>query len=274
MENKWAARPYILWVLIFTLIPLFLILYYSFTIKTPEGMAFSLENYKRFFDPLYIDVLWRSIQLAFTSTVICLVFAYPLAMILAGKEMSSKSIILLLVILPMWMNSLLRTYAWMTLLENNGIINTFLTSIGLSKLQLIYTDQAVVFGMVYNFFPFMVLPIYNVLTKIDKSIVEAAQDLGANSRYVFRKVTLPLSIPGVVSGIVMVFMPSLTTFVISSLLGGGQYTLIGNMIEQQFRTVNDWGFGSALSVILMAIILLSIGIMSRYDSMEQGGGIL
>ena len=274
MENKWTARPYILWMMIFVLIPLFLILYFSFTVKTPEGTTLSFENYKRFFDPLYMDVLWRSIQLAFISTVICFVFAYPLAMILAGKEMSNKSIILLLVILPMWMNSLLRTYAWMTLLENNGIINTFLNSIGIPKLQLIYTDQAVVFGMVYNFFPFMVLPIYNVLIRIDQSIIEAAQDLGANSRKVFMKITLPLSMPGVVSGVVMVFMPSLTTFVISSLLGGGQYTLIGNMIEQQFRTVNDWGFGSALSVVLMLIILVSIGIMSKYDSVEQGGGIL
>ena len=274
MENKWTARPYILWMMIFVLIPLFLILYFSFTVKTPEGTILSFQNYKRFFDPLYIDVLWRSIQLAFISTVICFVFAYPLAMILAGKEMSNKSIILLLVILPMWMNSLLRTYAWMTLLENNGIINMFLNSIGIPKLQLIYTDQAVVFGMVYNFFPFMVLPIYNVLIRIDQSIIEAAQDLGANSRKVFMKITLPLSMPGVVSGVVMVFMPSLTTFVISSLLGGGQYTLIGNMIEQQFRTVNDWGFGSALSVVLMLIILVSIGIMSKYDSVEQGGGIL
>lgn len=274
MENKWTAKPYIVWTLLFVLIPLFLILYYSFTLKTQDGIALSLENYRRFFDPLYIDVLWRSIQLAFISTIICFVFAYPLAMILAGQELSNQSIILLLVILPMWMNSLLRTYAWMTLLENNGVINAFLTSIGIPKLQLIYTDQAVVFGMVYNFFPFMVLPIYNVLIRIDKSIIEAAQDLGANSRKVFMKVTFPLSMPGVISGVVMVFMPSLTTFVISSLLGGGQYTLIGNMIEQQFRTVNDWGFGSALSVVLMLIILASIGIMSKYDSVEQGGGIL
>lgn len=274
MESKWTARPYILWMMLFVLIPLFLILYFSFTVKTPGGTILSLQNYKRFFDPLYVDVLWRSIQLAFISTVICFVFAYPLAMILAGKEMSNQSIILLLVILPMWMNSLLRTYAWMTLLENNGVINTFLNSIGIPKLQLIYTDQAVVFGMVYNFFPFMVLPIYNVLIRIDKSIIEAAQDLGASSRKVFTRITLPLSMPGVVSGVVMVFMPSLTTFVISSLLGGGQYTLIGNMIEQQFRTVNDWGFGSALSVVLMLIILASIGIMSKYDSVEQGGGIL
>lgn len=274
MESKWTARPYILWMMLFVLIPLFLILYFSFTVKTPDGTILSFQNYKRFFDPLYVDVLWRSIQLAFISTVICFVFAYPLAMILAGKEMSNQSIILLLVILPMWMNSLLRTYAWMTLLENNGVINTFLNSIGIPKLQLIYTDQAVVFGMVYNFFPFMVLPIYNVLIRIDKSIIEAAQDLGASSRKVFTRITLPLSMPGVVSGVVMVFMPSLTTFVISSLLGGGQYTLIGNMIEQQFRTVNDWGFGSALSVVLMLIILASIGIMSKYDSVEQGGGIL
>lgn len=274
MDKKWTARPYILWMVIFVLIPLFLIVYFSFTMKTAEGTVITFQNYKRFFDPLYVDVLWRSIQLAFISTLICFIFAYPLAMILAGKEMSNKSIILLLVILPMWMNSLLRTYAWMTLLENNGIINTMLEMLGFSKMTLLYTDNAVVFGMVYNFFPFMVLPIYNVLIKIDKSIIEAAQDLGANSRKVFTKVIFPLSMPGVVSGVVMVFMPSLTTFVISRLLGGGQYTLIGNMIEQQFIYVNDWGFGSALSVVLMLIILASIGIMSKYDSVEQGGKIL
>ena len=272
MDKKWTARPYIVWMVIFVLVPLFLIIYFSFTLDTPSGKVISIENYKRFFDPLYMDVLWRSVSLAFISTLICFIFAYPLAMILAGKDMSNNSIILLLVILPMWMNSLLRTYAWMTILENNGIINAFLNTMGLPKMQLMYNDQAVVFGMVYNFFPFMVLPIYNVLSKIDKSIIEAAQDLGANSGKIFMKITFPLSMPGIISGVVMVFMPSLTTFVISSLLGGGQYTLIGNMIEQQFRNVNDWGFGSALSVVLMAIILVSIGIMSKYDSMEQGGG--
>ena len=150
MDSKWTAKPYIVWMMLFVLIPLFLIVYFSFTVKTPNGIILSIQNYKRFFDPLYMDVLWRSIQLAFISTVICFVFAYPLAMILAGQEMSNQSIILLLVILPMWINSLLRTYAWMTLLENNGVINTFLNSIGIPKLQLIYTDQAVVFGMVYN----------------------------------------------------------------------------------------------------------------------------
>lgn len=274
MENKWAARPYVLWVVIFVLVPLLLIVYFSFTVDTPDGKVMSLENYKRFFDPLYVDVLLRSINLAFISTLICFVFAYPLAMILAGKEMSNKNIVLLLVILPMWMNSLLRTYAWMTILENNGILNAFFSSLGIPKMQLMYNDPAVVFGMVYNFFPFMVLPIYNVLSRIDKSVIEAAQDLGADSKKVFMRVIFPLSMPGIISGVVMVFMPSLTTFVISNLLGGNQYTLIGNMIEQQFRNVNDWGFGSALSVVLMLIILVSIGIMSKYDSMEQGGGIL
>ena len=167
----------------------------------------------------------------------------------------------------------MRTYAWMTLLERKGLINTFLGTLGLPQFNILYTDTAVVLGMVYNFLPFMVLPIFSVMSKIDKSIVEAAEDLGSNSITVFRRITFPLSLPGVVSGITMVFMPALTTFVISKLLGGSQYTLIGNLIEDQFMRVYDWNFGSAVSIIMMLLILISMGIMSRYDNEETGGDL-
>jgi len=273
MKQRWIAYPYIVWMVIFILVPLLLVVFYSVTTVTDEGIQFSLEHFKRFLEPVYLIVLLRSIYLAFISTVICLVLGYPMAMILASKDISKKQFIVLLFILPMWMNFLLRTYAWMTLLENSGLINTFLSFIGLPNLNLLYNHQAVVLGMVYNFLPFMVLPIYSVLSKIDKSIIEAAQDLGANNFIVFRRIIFPLSLPGVMSGITMVFMPSVTTFVISRLLGGGQYTLIGNLIEQQFLYVGDWNFGSALSVILIIIILLSMGVMSKYDKEHEGGGL-
>lgn len=173
----------------------------------------------------------------------------------------------------MWMNFLLRTYAWLTLLEKNGVINSLISLIGLPKMELLYNQGAVVLGMVYNFLPFMVLPIYSVLIKIDKSIIEAAEDLGANSREIFKKVIFPLSLPGVISGITMVFMPAVTTFVISRLLGGGQFTLIGNLIEHQFVYTGEWGFGSALSIVMIILILFSMAIMSKYEKENEGGGL-
>ncbi|MHC1750071.1 MAG: ABC transporter permease [Cellulosilyticaceae bacterium] len=269
MNRKQLAYPYLVWTGIFVIVPLVLIVYFSFV----KDGVFSLDSYKRFFDPLYMEVMARSLKLAIISTAICLVLAYPLAMILTNKDFSNKKIILLLVVLPMWMNSLLRTYAWMTLLENNGIINNVFKSMGMPTMKFLYGEGAIIFGMVYNFFPFMVLPIYNVLCKIDQSIIEASYDLGANKVTTFRKVILPLSMPGVVTGAIMVFMPSLTTFLITRLLGGGKVTLIGNMIEEQFTRTQDWAFGSALSMILMVIILITIGFMSKKDSFDKGGGL-
>lgn len=274
MKNGRIAYPYIIWMFIFILVPLVLVLYYSIMVKTSSGVAFSLENYEKFMQPIYIKVLVRSIALALVSTLICLIIGYPVAMILAGRDMGKKNTLILLFIIPMWMNFLLRTYAWMTLLEKKGLINTFLSTLGLPSLNLLYTDKAVILGMVYNFLPFMVLPIFSVLSKIDRSVIEAAEDLGANSIVVFRRVTFPLSLPGVVSGITMVFMPAVTTFVISKLLGGNQYTLIGNLIEDQFMRVYDWNFGSSVSIIMMVLILLSMAIMSRYDKEDMGGGLL
>ncbi|MGL5677124.1 MAG: ABC transporter permease [Cellulosilyticaceae bacterium] len=273
MNKKQLAYPYLIWIALFVMVPLLLIVYFSFKETGPNG-GFSIESYKRFFDPLYMEVLYRSVKLAFVTTVICVLLAYPLAMILNSKDISNKYIVLLLVILPMWMNSLMRTYAWMVLLENKGILNSILATLGLPTHQFLYGDGAIVFGMIYNFFPFMVLPIYNSLAKIDNSLIEASYDLGASKARTFRKIILPLSMPGVITGIIMVFMPSLTTFVITRLLGGGQVILIGNLIEEQFTRTRDWAFGSALSMILMIIILATIGFMSKNDTMDKGGGLL
>jgi spermidine/putrescine transport system permease protein len=273
MKKGWISYPYIIWMLIFIVVPLLLVLYYSVTASTASGTAFTLENFEKFMQPIYVKVLVRSIALALISTFICLVLGYPVAMILAGRNLKKKSLLVLLFIIPMWMNFLLRTYAWMTILERNGLINTFLGTLGLPQLNILYTDSAVALGMVYNFLPFMVLPIFSVMSKIDMSLIEAAEDLGSNSITVFRKVTFPLSLPGVVSGITMVFMPAVTTFVISNLLGGSQYTLIGNLIEDQFMRVYDWNFGSAVSIIMMLLILASMGIMNRYDKDDAGGGL-
>ena len=272
-RGRVTTFPYIVWMLIFILIPLVLVLYYAVTVTTPAGTVFSLQNFEKFMQPIYIKVLVRSIQLALVSTIICLLLGYPVAMILSGRDLSKKNILVLLFVIPMWMNFLLRTYAWMTLLEKKGLINTVLGFIGLPQINILYTDSAVILGMVYNFLPFMVLPIFSVMSKIDKSIIEAAEDLGSNSFTVFRKITLPLSLPGVVSGITMVFMPALTTFIISKLLGGSQYTLIGNLIEDQFMRVYDWNFGSALSIIMMLLIVISMAVMSRYDREDAGGGL-
>jgi spermidine/putrescine transport system permease protein len=278
------AYPYIVWISIFIVVPLLLVLYYSFTAVGADGATyFTTEHYRRFFEgaypgePLleriYVNVMLRSIGLALVSTVVCFILGYPAAYIMAGKGYNDKSFLLFLFLVPMWMNFLLRTYAWLTILERNGLINSLLTALGLPIIDLLYTDVAVVLGMVYNFLPFMILPIYTVLKKMDKSIIEAAQDLGADSRTVFLKVVFPLSLPGVVSGITMVFMPGVTTFIISNLLGGSQFVLIGNLIEQQFLKLGDWRFGSAISVILMIIILLSMGAVSLVDKDTDEGSV-
>ncbi|MEG2378164.1 MAG: ABC transporter permease, partial [Clostridia bacterium] len=207
------------------------------------------------------------------STVICFLLGYPMAYILSRMRPKVRTIASVLFILPMWMNFLLRTYAWMTLLERTGVINTFLNSIGLSPINIMYTQGAIVLGNVYNFLPFMILPIYNVLIKVDHSLVEAAQDLGAGSFRVFTRVTFPMSLPGVFSGISMTFMPAVTTFIVSRLLGGGQNALIGDLIETQFNQ-SDWGFGSALSMVMMVLILIMMAFLSKYEKQTAEGGML
>ena len=279
---KLALIPYSAYALIFIVDPILLILLYSFQ---DSGGALSLDNYARFFDlsdPVYLKVLWRSVRLAVISTIICLILGYPMAYILSKLSPRVRGTVSFLFVLPMWMNFLLRTYSWMSLLERTGLINSLIGWLNgflpagaqLPMLDIMYTQGAVVLGNVYNFLPFMILPIYTVLIKIDKSLIEAAQDLGASRGRVFRKVIFPLSLSGVVSGISMTFMPAVTTFVISRLLGGGQNALIGDLIENQFKVVNDWGFGSAMSVILMVLILVTMGVIRKYEDENSGGSVL
>lgn len=269
---SFAAYPYVVWSAIFIVIPLLLIVFFSFTSKVNGSFVFSFENFQRLFEPIYFTVFVRSIWLAVLSTILCLILGYPIAYIISKMPIKKRNILILLFILPMWMNFLLRTYAWMAILGRDGLINTLLGYIGIGPIKMLYTDGAILLGMVYNFLPFMVIPIYTVLIKIDKSLVNAAYDLGANKAQAFRKVILPLSIPGIISGITMVFMPAVSNFVIPNLLGGGKFMLVGNLIEQQFTTIGNWNFGSALSIFMMILILISMGFMSKYEKNGKEGG--
>lgn len=275
MKKTLASFPYLIWAVIFTVIPLFLVMYYGFTIKTDAGnVVFSTQNFVKFFtSEQYMAAFWRSLWMAALSTFICLLIGYPVAYFLAGSTFKNKNFLLLLLVIPMWMNLLLRTYAWIMLLDNNGLINSVLTKLGLKPIEFMYHQHSIVFGMVYNFLPFMILPINSVLTKMDRSVVEAAKDLGADSRKVFWKITFPLSLPGVFSGITMVFMPAITTFAISDILSGRTIQLMGNVIENQFLMANNWNFGSTMSIILIALILLSMIVSSKYEKEDRGGGL-
>ena len=261
------AGPYLFWSVSFVVIPLLVIVYYAFT--SDEG-TFTFSNLAQITTPENLKALGMSLLLAFLSTLICLVLAYPLAMILSQKQVNQTSFIVLIFILPMWMNFLLRTLAWQTLLEKNGVINNILHFLHLPEQSLINTPGAIVLGMVYNFLPFMILPIYNVLAKIDRDVLYAARDLGANNMQTFFKIILPLSVPGVISGITMVFVPSLTTFVISDLLGGSKILLIGNVIEQEFKQGSNWHTGSGLSLVLMIFIIASMALIAKYDKNGEG----
>ena len=277
MKNRnknlsFAAYPYVVWSAIFIVIPLLLIVFFSFTSKVDGRFVFSFENFQRLFEPIYFTVFIRSIWLAVLSTVSCLILGYPIAYIISKLPIKRRNMLILLFILPMWMNFLLRTYAWMAILGRDGLINTLLGYIGIGPIKMLYTDGAILLGMVYNFLPFMVIPIYTVLIKIDKNLVNAAYDLGANKAQAFRKIILPLSIPGIISGTTMVFMPAVSNFVIPSLLGGGKYMLVGNLIEQQFTTIGNWNFGSALSIFMMILILISMAFMSKYEKNGKEGG--
>lgn len=272
MNRKVWAAPFIVWMLLFTIVPILLVGYYALT--DFDG-AFTLEHFRNFLDPIYINVLLRSIGMALLCTLLCLLIAYPAAYFLSQKDIDQKGVLILLFIIPMWMNFLLRTYAWLTLLESNGIItstvNRILSLFGVqNEVRLLYSYGAVLMGMVYNYLPFMVLPLYTALSKMDHHVIEAAQDLGANSVQVFCRVVFPLSLPGVASGVTMVFMPAVTTFVISRLLGGAQFKLFGDLIEQQFLFTGNWNFGSAMSLVMMALLLLSMGIMNRFGDREGG----
>ena len=267
LKKKLLGTPYFLWSLIFILIPLGMVFYYGLTDRSG---AFTLNNIISITTAEHAKALWLALLLSLIATVLCLLLAYPLAMILCNMGVNQHSFIVLLFILPMWMNFLLRTMAWQTLLEKTGVINSILNFLHLPALRIINTPYAIVLGMVYNFLPFMVLPIYNALSKIDRSIIHAAKDLGANNIQVFFKITLPLSVPGIISGITMVFIPALTTFVISKLLGGSKVLLIGNVIEEEFTQASNWHLGSGLSIVLMLFIIVNMVLSAIFDKDGEG----
>ncbi len=274
MYKRYLSYPHLLWMTAFVLAPIVLVLLYS--VQSADGGRFTLENYAQFFkDPSYMGILLKSVWIAVISSVFCLVLGFPAAMILSNRDKRRAAqgkkggSYLLLFVMPMWMNMLLRTYAWLTILEKNGLLNSFLELFKLPHLNILYTSGAVVLGMVYNFIPFMILPIYSVLIKIDDSIIEAAEDLGANKLRVYWKIIFPLALPGVISGITMVFLPAVTTFIISQLLGGGHYMLFGNLIEQQFLRAGNWNFGSALSIIMMVLVFLAMQLMKLFNRGQQ-----
>lgn len=271
MNRKVLAVPYAVWILGFIIIPLCFIFGRAFT--TAEG-AFTLSNIFAIVDPLHRKALVLSLELAFLCTTICIILAYPLALIVRNSKMKSSGVIMLILIMPMWMNSILRILALQMILSNNGILNFVLTSLGLQPLQIINTKGAIVLGMVYDFLPYMILPIMNSIMAIPQDYVEAARDLGANKFQIFWRIIFPLSLPGVGSGITMVFVPSMTAFVISNVLGGGKIQLLGNIIEEEFMTTMNWNLGSGLSVALMVFILITSFAFGGGEKKSEGGRML
>ena len=279
MKNKQAplAIPYVIWMAIFVVAPIVMVVLYAFS--TAEG-SFTLSNFSAIGD--YAVVFGRSFRLALIATAICLLIGYPVSYIMSREGEKFQRVAMVLIMLPMWMNFLLRTYSWISILENNGLLNQFFRSIGLIDLynsvmgtdiqyfRMIGTSGAVVLGMVYNYLPFMILPIYSVIIKLDKSLIEAARDLGANSFNVFRRVILPLSLPGVLSGITMVFVPSVSTFAISKMLGGGTQMMLGDLIEQQFLGGSyDPHLGAAISLVMMLVVVVCMWVMNRFGEGEE-----
>ena len=290
MKNKlsWLAGPYVLWMALVVIVPILLVVVYAFTASGETAAdigGFTLDNFSRM--GTYTVIFARSFQLALVATLVCLLIGYPLAYVMAKEGPGFQRVAMVIIMLPMWVNFLLRTYAWMAILENNGILNNFFEAIGLFSLinsifgtdisffPMIRTQGAVVLGMVYNYLPFMVLPIYSVIIKLDNSLVEAARDLGASSAGVFRRVTLPLSLPGVLSGVTMVFVPSVSTFAISRMMGGNNQMLLGNLIEQQFLGgAYNPHLGSAIALVMMIIVVACMWIMNRFGEGEEQAVIL
>lgn len=268
------AIPYIVWAAIMLLLPMALIAMYSFTEPGNSIISFSftLDHYIKFFtDPDFLLILWRSIMIAVKTTVICLFLGYPVAYFIARSKEHVQNILVLCITIPMWINMLVRTYAWIGLLSEGGLIQRIFSLIGFGNTELLYTEAAVLFGMVYNFLPFMILQINTSLCKMDHSLLEAGADLGASPVQTFLRITLPLSLPGVINGITLVFLPAVSSFFIPKLLGGGQYFLIGNMIENQFITVGEWNFGSAISMIMAIIMMLLMMAVRKIEIHNQGG---
>ena len=270
MRTKNAAVPYVFWMAVFVVVPLVLIVAYAFTNFDGE---FTLSNFDNI--DVFLLVFGISLYLALIVTVICLLIAYPFAYFLGQEGPLFRKVAMLLIMLPMWMNFLLRTYAWMSILENNGFLNQLLGLFGLGPIRIINTDVAVVLGMVYNFLPFMILPIFSVIDKLDKRYIEAAQDLGANKRETFRRVIFPLSLPGVLSGVTMVFIPSISTFAISKLLGGGMSFLLGDLIEMQFLgSAYNPHLGSAIALLMLVLVIIATLVTNRFGNGEEGAVLI
>ncbi len=267
--QKLMNAPYMLWSVLFIVAPLVMVIYYAFT---DSNGAFTLENIAQIGD--YATTFVLSISYGAVATAICLLIAYPFAYALAQTKASFQSVATMLVMLPMWMSFLIRTYSWITILGESGVINRFLGLLGIAPIQMLNTGGAVILGMVYNFLPYMILPLYTAMAKMDKSLIEAAQDLGCNKLQCLRKVIFPLTIPGIASGVTMVFVPSVSTFYITQKLGGGQITLIGDVIEGQFQTAYNYNLGAALSLVLMIMILICLGVLNYFADSDDDGGVL
>ena len=267
------AIPYIVWAALMLILPMALIALYSFTEQGNSIISFSftLEHYIRFFtDPDFLLILWRSIFIALKTTIICLLLGYPLAYFIANSSEKMQNILVLSITIPTWINALVRTYAWIGLLSEGGLVQQLLSFLGFGQVELLYTEGAVLLGMVYNFLPFMILQINTSLCKMDHSLLQASADLGANPVQTFLRVTLPLSLPGVINGITLVFLPAVSSFFIPKLLGGGQYFLVGNLIENQFITVGEWNFGSAISMIMAITMMLMMMAVRNIEKKNQG----
>ena len=260
--------PYVAWISVMIVVPMLLIVLYAFTESGNDVLTFrfTLDNFVRFVtDRVFLAVLWRSLYIALITTLICMLLGYPIAYVISHMTERGNTVMILLITMPTWVNMLVRTYAWMGILQDEGVLNSFLSFFGLGPVPMIHTSFAVILGMVYNFIPFMILQIHTSLDKMDKNLLNAANDLGANRVQTFLRVTLPLSLPGVISGITLVFLPAVSSFFIPKLLGGGQYVLVGNVIESQFLTSGDWNFGSAISMIMAIIIMLSMYLTRKAD---------
>ena len=268
------AIPYIVWAVLMLVLPMALIFLYSITEPGNSIISFSitLDQYIKFFtDKDFLLILWRSLAIAIKTTIICLLLGYPIAYYIARTKEKTQNLLILCITIPMWINMLVRTYAWIGLLSDGGLIQKILSLVGLGHIKLLYTEGAVLLGMVYNFLPFMILQIQTSLCKMDTSLLEASADLGASPAQTFRRITLPLSLPGVINGITLVFLPAVSSFFIPKLLGGGQYFLIGNMIENQFITVGEWNFGSAISMIMAVIMMLLMMAVRKTEKRNAGG---
>lgn len=269
LSQKMLDKPYLLWSVLFIIVPLVMVVFYAFTDKTGAFTFSNIAQIKNYFPTILLSVLY-----GLAATVICVIIGYPFAYALSKHSVNTQRTMVLLVMLPMWMNFLIRTYSLMTILGDSGVVNNFLNALGLKSVHMINTGGAVIFGMVYNFLPYMILPIYTVLSKLDNSLVEAAHDLGSGRATTFRRVILPLSLPGLLSGITMVFVPCVSTFYITQKLGGGQIVLIGDVIESQFQSANNYHLGAALSFVLMILIFVCLGVMNYFDDGTQDGGVV